>query len=536
MLTTPDTPPSHGAAAGPEGLASLRVYNTLTKAKEPFRTVRPGEVGIYLCGPTVYKPSHLGHMVGPVIFDAIKRYLTYCGYRVTLVINITDVDDKLIAESAARGITMAALAEEMTADYLRNLQAMGVDTVDHFPRATAHISDILAMTERLLNQGHAYAADGDVYFDVGRASEYGKLSRRSIEALEGEGGATAERKRNVADFALWKSAKPGEPSWPSPWGPGRPGWHIECSAMSGRLLGKTFDIHGGGLDLVFPHHENEIAQSECANHQPMALYWMHNGLMQASSEIGKLGGRATRALDEGDQAAQEAGKMGKSKGASAFRDLLQQFQPETIRFFLLSTHYRRPIDYSEERLHEVERGLDKFYRFFKRFERIAGRTFYSLTPTESRTDGRFDPGGEATLVQVLAIRERFLEFMDDDFNSGGATGALFELVGLLNAAIDSEKLEAQAAARPAAVAVLTRGATTLRELAATLGLFRAPVAATSAGDDQLVRQLIELLISVRADARKSKNFALADRLRQDLAALGVLLEDRPDGTEFTIQR
>ena len=267
----------------------IRLYNTLSRTKEPLEPVHPGKVGIYLCGPTVYKPSHVGHMVGPVIFDTIKRYLVYSGYEVTLVVNITDVDDKLIAESAARGMSMAELAAEMTADYLRNIAALGVDTIDHFPRCTENIGEIVDFVATLVQRGFAYQSDGDVYFDVGKDAEYGKLSGRAVEAMQGEGGATAQRKHTAADFALWKAAKPGEPSWPSPWGPGRPGWHIECSAMSRRLLGRTFDIHGGGLDLVFPHHENEIAQSESAHGQPMAKYWMHNGLMQASNEAGKVG-------------------------------------------------------------------------------------------------------------------------------------------------------------------------------------------------------------------------------------------------------
>ncbi len=341
-----------------ESRMALRVYNTLSKTKEPFQPVTPGKVGIYLCGPTVYKPSHIGHMVGPVIFDAVKRYLVYNGYQVTFVVNVTDVDDKLINESNARGMQMSALAEEMTADYLRNLKAMGIDTIDEMPRATQNMGQIIQLIEKLIDKGFAYASDGDVYFDVARDSEYGKLSNRDVASMQGEGGEMAERKHSPIDFALWKSAKPGEPSWDSPWGQGRPGWHIECSAMSRTILGETFDIHGGGLDLVFPHHENEIAQSECAHGKPLAKYWMHNGLMQSSTEVGKIGGRHTREIDAGDQQAQEAGKMGKSKGASAFSELLDSHAPETIRFFLLSTHYRRPIDFSEARIEEVGTGLE----------------------------------------------------------------------------------------------------------------------------------------------------------------------------------
>jgi cysteinyl-tRNA synthetase len=535
MLTAKE--PKSASASG--NLAPIRVYNTLTKSKQPLETVQPGKVGIYLCGPTVYKPSHIGHMVGPVIFDAIKRHLQYSGYDVTLVINITDVDDKLIVESQKRSLPMSAVAEEMTADYMANLAAMGVDTVDHFPKATEHIDEIIRLTQELIDKGFAYASNGDVYFDVAKDREYGKLSGRSIESMVGEGGSTAERKRSAADFALWKSAKPGEPAWDSPWGQGRPGWHIECSAMSRRILGETFDIHGGGLDLVFPHHENEIAQSESCHGKPQAKYWLHNGLMQASNEVGKVGGRTTReaASSEavGDQAAQEAGKIGKSKGASAFSELLKKFRPETIRFFLLSTHYRRPIDFSDERIQEVDKGLETFYRFFKRYERVTGQSFYALAAPDNRTAGDFAPAND-TERQFHELRTRFLEAMDDDFNTGGAIGDLFELVRALNKFIDDEKLEVAGKSDAAKVATLERGTTVLRELASILGLFRQPPQETAAADDALVGKLMQLLIEVRADARKTKNFAAADKIRKSLGEMGIVLEDRPDGTDWTIQK
>jgi len=508
----------------------IRVFNTLSRTKEPFEPVRPPRVGIYLCGPTVYKPSHIGHMVGPVIFDAIKRWLVYSGYDVTLVINITDVDDKLINESNRRGMAMADLAAEMTADYMRNLQTMGVDSVDHFPRATDNLEQIIAFTADLVAKGFAYESDGDVYFDVAKSKDYGKLSRRSVESLQGEGGDTAERKHSTADFALWKRAKPGEPSWQSPWGPGRPGWHIECSVMSQRLLGETFDIHGGGLDLIFPHHENEIAQSECRNGQPMARYWMHNGLMQASDEVGKVGGRATRPA-AGDKEAQEVGKISKSKGAAPFRELLAQFPPEVIRFFILSTHYRRPIDFSEGRIAEVQTGLEGFYRFFKRYERIAGQSFYQIEVPRCRSDAKYDFTTHPLLTDVAQHRERFLEAMDDDFNTGGAIGDLFELLRRLNKFTDDEKLEEQA--RPEALSALRTGAMVLKELGATIGLFLKPPAEKDGGGDQLVGSLIELLIQVRADARKTKNFAAADKIRNSLVEMGIVLEDRPGGTGWS---
>ncbi len=511
----------------------IRVYNTLSKSKEPFETVRPGKVGIYLCGPTVYKPSHIGHMVGPVIFDAIKRYLAYSGYEVTLVINITDVDDKLIAESNRRGVPMPQIAAEMTADYMKNLEAMGIDSVNHFPKATDHIDNIIEFTKALVEKGYAYASDGDVYFDVGKDSDYGKLSHRSLQSMIGEGGETAERKRSTADFALWKSAKPGEPSWESPWGPGRPGWHIECSVMSSRLLGETFDIHGGGLDLVFPHHENEVAQSESRFGKPMARYWLHNGLMQASDEVGKVGGRQTRAT-EGDMQSQSAGKISKSKGASAFSEMLKEFHPEDIRFFLLSTHYRRPIDYSEERIREVGTGMEAFYRFFKRYQRVTGEDFYGLSAVTHRAQGAFEAGGNALLQEIADRRKRFLDAMDDDFNTGGAIAELFELMRRLNKFVEEEGLEDPDNREAAELAVLRQGATTLRELSLTLGLFRSARQEQAAGGDAMVGKLIELLIEVRAEARKAKNFAMADQIRKRLAEMGVTLEDRPGGTEWSV--
>lgn len=514
----------------------IRVYNTLSRSKEPFETVRPGKVGIYLCGPTVYKPSHIGHMVGPVIFDTIKRYLSYNGYEVTFVINITDVDDKLIVRSSERGVPMSELAAEMTADYKKCLATMGVDGVDLFPTATENMDRIIQFTSALVDKGFAYESQGDVYFDVSKCADYGKLSGRSPDSMQGEGGETAARKRSAADFALWKRAKQGEPAWESPWGPGRPGWHIECSAMSGRFLGETFDIHGGGLDLVFPHHENEVAQSECLHAAPMAKYWMHNGLMQDSSQGGKLGGRQTRP-EVGDQQAQTAGKLAGSAGAQSFLQLLEEtgFHAEQIRFFLLSTHYRRPIDYSLQRIRQVGTGLETFYRFFKRYERIAETTFYDLKAPTKRVDGRIDSRDERLLDDVNTLRGRFLDAMDDDFNTGGATGVLFDLVRRLNKFADDEKLENPAGSHASKLALLTQGVITLKELANILGLFRQAPPEAATGGDELTGKLLDLLVRIRADRRKAKDFATADHVRHALAELGVLIEDRPGGTEWTIQ-
>jgi len=512
---------------------TISIYNTLSRTKEPFRTVVPGHVGIYLCGPTVYKPSHIGHMVGPVIFDTIKRYLVYSGYDVSWVVNITDVDDKLIAESKRRGIPMAEIAREMTEDYLENLKVLGVEGIDHFPKATDNMDAIIGLIAGLIERGFAYVSEGDVYFDVTKDAEYGKLSRRSIDQLLAEAGDA--RKRHAADFALWKRAKPGEPFWPSPWGAGRPGWHIECSAMSRALLGETFDIHGGGLDLVFPHHENEIAQSECCHGKPMARYWMHNGLMQASSEIGKVGGRATRAA--GEQAEpQNAAKISKSTGARPFRELLERHAPETIRFFLLTTHYRRPIDFSDERIDEVRSGIDAFYRFFQRFERITGTSFYAIEPPRTRGQGPCTAGREApALARLAEHRARLLEAMDDDFNTGATIGELFELVRTLNKVCETEGLDGGGDLPADRLAPLVEGAKLLRELTTVLGLFQRPVdAANNRADDRLAGRLIDLLIDLRAAARQQKDFSTADRIRDALAELHITLEDRPGGTDWSL--
>ena len=512
-----------------KALPKIEVYSTLSRKKQALETVRPGEVGMYLCGPTVYKPSHIGHMVGPVIFDTVKRYLVYSGWKVTWVVNVTDVDDKIIVESAARGTTMEKLAEEMTRDYLDNLAALGVTTIDQMPKATEHIGTIITFIEGLIAKGCAYASDGDVYFDVTRDADYGKLTNRSVDAMQGEGGSTAERKRSAADFALWKKAKAGEPFWESPWGPGRPGWHIECSAMSRAILGEHFDIHGGGLDLIFPHHENEIAQSESLHDKPMATYWMHNGLMQASGAAGKVGGRPRGSEGGEDVASQTATKISKSTGAEPFKNLLARHRPEAIRFLLLSTHYRSPIAFGEEPLGESARAMEAFERLFQRFERLTGTSFYTLL-------ARSRPAGDAAVAaagpDVTALRQKFLGSMDDDFNTAIAMATLFDLVRQVNKFIDTQGIEKQST--PADQASLRAMMEVFRELTGVLGLFLVePKAKTSGGDDDLVGKLMDLVIEIRAHARKAKDFATADLVRTKLTAAGVVLEDRPDGTGWS---
>jgi cysteinyl-tRNA synthetase len=510
------------------GLPTIEVYSTLSREKAPLKPIRPGHVGMYLCGPTVYKPSHIGHMVGPVIFDTVKRHLAYSGYDVTWVVNITDVDDKLIAESTARGTTMAALAEEMTADYLENLAVLGVTGIDEMPKATEHIGTIIAFIEGLVAKGFAYESGGDVYFDVTCDTDYGKLTNRSIDQTQGEGGSTADRKRSAADFALWKKAKPGEPSWESPWGPGRPGWHIECSAMCKAILGETFDIHGGGLDLVFPHHENEIAQSESLHGRPMASVWMHNGLMQAGAAAGKVGGRP-RDGGTDEAAAQAATKISKSTGAAPFKELLARHRPEAIRLLLLSTHYRSPIHFGEEPLRETAKAMEAFERLFERFERISGTSFYTL-PCRDRRAG--DAAAAAAGEEIAGLRDKFLAAMDDDFNTAIAVASLFDFVRTVNKFIDQHSLEK---AKPAAeLAALEAKMLVLRELTGVLGMFLEPPKPAGGGADEgLVAALMELVIEIRANARKAKDFATADLVRDKLGEAGIVLEDRPDGTGWS---
>ena len=520
---------------------SLRIYNTLSKKKEPFRTVVAGKVGIYLCGPTVYDKAHIGHMVGPVIFDCVKRYLLYCGYDVNWVVNITDVDDKLIAKANERSMTMLEVAEENTGDYNENLTALGVDQIDHFPRATDCMDEIVAFIESLVEQGFAYESEGDIYFEVGKDTQYGKLSNRTTDAMQGEGGGMAQRKRGLADFALWKSAKPEEPSWNSPWGQGRPGWHIECSAMSKKLLGETFDIHGGGLDLVFPHHENEIAQSECCHTKPMVTYWAHNGLLRASSAAGKVGGRSEREGEPSTEPKAEdggaSGKMSRSQGAGGLADLIASQGGQRIRFFLLRTHYRSTVLFNEPAIQEAGIGLDSFIRLFKRFTRISGKQFHDLQAPATREMGNGYRGNgnasdDATLQAVAKCRKKFLAAMDDDFNTGGAIGELFELTKITNKFCDEAHLETDTKTAEEE-AKLEQILTTLRELTNILGLFNEPPIQAGHADDELLAAAMQLVIDLRTEARANKNFATADTIRDGIQPLGIELEDRAGGTEWS---
>lgn len=522
-------------------MPEIRVYNTLSKTKEPFQPIHPPKVGIYLCGPTVYAESHIGHMVGPVIFDTIKRYLRYSGYDVTWVVNITDVDDKLIAKSRQRQIPISQIACEMTADYLANLKELGVNQIDYMPRATDHIPDIIRFIEDLVEKGFAYAVEGDVFFDVSKDPNYGQLSNRTADAQQGEGGEAAAKKRSPGDFALWKRAKEGEIAWDSPWGHGRPGWHIECSAMSHAILGQTFDIHGGGLDLMFPHHENERAQSGCCHGAPMAKYWMHNGLMRAG-EKGKVGGKSDRESPSADEAA--AGKISRSKGDGGLASVIRRHTGERIRFFLLRTHYRSTIVYDEDGLQEAGASLEGFYRFFDRFNEITskfetttypGQLFYELPAATTRQAGEFDPGQDPLLIDIHAGRQKFLAAMDDDFNSGSAISVLFDMLRSLNRHIDQHGLGPAADPEQAEVQALVQAATVIRELAGVLGLFTKPNLSAGGGneaDAALLDSVMHLLIDLRKEARERKDYATADAIRNRLTDLGVALLDKKEGTSW----
>ncbi|WP_437225094.1 cysteine--tRNA ligase [Planctomicrobium sp. SH661] len=527
---------------------SLRVYNTLTREKQEFQTIQPGQVTMYLCGPTVYKPAHIGHMVGPVIFDTIKRYLTYSGYKVTFVVNITDVDDKLINKAREKGMEVKALAEQMTEDYFDNLKLMGVDTIDHFPYATDYIGAMQEMIQGLIDKGSAYELNGDVYFAVTQDADYGKLSGRSIEQmLAGTRVEANDRKQNPADFALWKSSKADEPAWDSPWGPGRPGWHIECSAMSSKLLGDSIDIHGGGLDLMFPHHENELAQSESASGKTFVKYWLHNGLMQSGKNTGKVGGAHSKHGDIPDSAsggcqspdhshnhdAQIAGKLAGSAGAESVKTaVFAHHAPEVVRFFLLSTHYRSPIDFSLENIANTGKSMDGFYRLFETAGRILGVSFYDLKVPATRNETTNLEGLPADIRSTVSeLRDRFWEAMDDDFNTGGAIGMLFELRRATNGFISQNKLEEAATAEQKAQ--LTTLLSLVKELSNVLGVFRQPQQKNAAADDSFVNGLMDLILAIRKEARATKNWAVADQIRNKLTELKVTVEDGKEGVRWT---
>ncbi len=477
----------------------LRLYDTLRDAKAVFVPAVAGNVKMYACGVTVYDDSHVGHARGAVVFDVIRRYLAFKGWRVTYVRNFTDVDDKIIKRAKEEGVSCEAIAMRYIEAYQKDMAALGVAPADLEPKATEHMGEIIALVEQLVASGHAYASGGDVFFRVAAFDGYGKLSkRRPEELLAGARVEVDARKENPLDFVLWKASKEGEPSWESPWGRGRPGWHIECSAMSQTHLGVSFDIHGGGKDLIFPHHENEIAQSEAATGRPFVRYWLHNGFVNIDQE-----------------------KMSKSLGNFfTIREVLARFHPEAVRLFLLLTHYRSPIDFSDQNLKDAER---------------ARRRVYNLLAEVAR---RVDSGADAAAVPVpddatgalgRQIDEMMVQFeaaMDDDFNTARALGHIFETVRLLNGVLQDRP----DAPTPALLAVLTAFQENVRGAGAVLGLFQEAPEAVLKGSAEAESDEIEAEISRRLAARKRKDWVEADRIRDTLATRGVLLKDRPDGT------
>jgi cysteinyl-tRNA synthetase len=450
----------------------VKVYNTLSAQEEEF--VPQGDVvKMYVCGVTPYAESHLGHAMSYIVFDMVRRYLEFKGYKVKYVQNFTDIDDKIINRAQQAGVAPGELAEKFIAQYFADMDRLNVRRADVYPRATEEVPKIIAVVKGLMDKGHAYESGGDVYFSVKSDADYGKLSHQSLDALQA--GARVEvgvDKEHPLDFALWKAAKPGEPWWESPWGKGRPGWHIECSAMSMRYLGETLDIHGGGQDLIFPHHENEIAQSEgFTGVTPFVKYWMHNGFVQ-------LGGE----------------KMSKSLGIFVtLKQALDRFGPDALRLFILSSHYRSPINFSEEGVAAAEKGMERL--------RQAGFA-----------DSQRGTGDSSGAVDTEAYRQRFIEAMDHDFNSPQALAALFDLAREINRTMDQggDPQEARQ---------------TLRELSGVLGFsFEGPEI------DLAAKPFIDLLVSLRTELRKEKHWQMADRVRTSLKDLGVVLEDTPQGT------
>jgi cysteinyl-tRNA synthetase len=460
---------------------ALRIFNTLTRRKEDFETVEPGKVRMYVCGPTVYDKAHVGHAMSALVFDIIRRYLEYRGYAVRHAMNYTDVDDKIINRANQLGLAPIALAEQYIREYARQLTALNVMPATVNPRATSEIPNIIKMINDLGENGYAYEVDGDVYFRVTKDEDYGKLSGRHLEDMQaGARIGVDERKEHPMDFALWKSSKPGEPSWDSPWGAGRPGWHIECSAMSMHHLGEQIDIHGGGNDLVFPHHENEIAQTESVTGKAFARYWVHNGMMQLAGE-----------------------KMSKSLGnLVTIDDFLAEHEGDVLRMMVLNSSYRNPLTFGDDVIAQAERALERLRLALRP---VSGGTLTSGEAVESLNK------------QVEASRQGYVDCMDDDFNSAGALGYLFELLRAINQARDAG----------IAPELIAPAQGVLRELMQVFGLRPERESGGSQAD-----AFINLLIEIRRELRSQKLWALSDLVRNRLTELGVLLEDSKEGTTW----
>ncbi|SLM46913.1 Cysteine--tRNA ligase [Nitrospira japonica] len=471
----------------------LTLFNTLTGKQEPFKPLEPNRVRMYVCGVTVYDYCHIGHARSALVFDVLRRYLEHAGYEVEFVKNFTDVDDKIINRARERGISCEAITSEFIEAYYQDMGKLGILPATKEPRATAHIVDIVAMTEKLVKKDLAYQVGGDVYFQVNKYPAYGLLSKRKLEdLLAGARVEVDERKRHPMDFALWKNSKPGEPSWPSPWGMGRPGWHIECSAMSIKYLGETFDIHGGGMDLIFPHHENEIAQSCGTTGKEFARYWIHNGFVQLNRE-----------------------KMSKSLGNFfTIREVFEKSQwsqdvtGEVLRFFLLSTHYHGPLDFSDQALQEAKRALEGFYGLFNRLHEQEGN---------AAGDIGLDPAIRRTI-------EGFRTAMDNDLNTPAAIAEFQKLRADINKLLGTGlSTDGRLKARQA-----------FRSLGTVLGLFQLDrweySLKADEGQYQLSGEEIEMKLAERRAAKAQKDFKRADQIRSELSSQGIIIEDKPDGT------
>jgi cysteinyl-tRNA synthetase len=490
----------------------MKVFNTLSGKKEEFQP--QGEVvTMYVCGVTPYDDAHLGHAMSYIIFDVIRRYLKYRGYRVKFVQNVTDIDDKIIDRANQHGVSTRELAEKFTASYVEDMKSLNIEPPDENPYATDVIPDMIEVIQGLIDKGYAYPAGGSVYFRVRKVTDYGKLSHRSLDAMRS--GAACEiggEKEDPMDFVLWKAAKPDEPSWDSPWGKGRPGWHIECSTMSLKYLGQTIDIHGGGQDLIFPHHENEIAQSESFTGKPFARYWLHNGLVQLGEE-----------------------KMSKSLGnLITIKEALKKYSADALRIFVLSSYYRSPLTYTEEALEAAQRGAERLMRVI----------------------GREDAGGEET-IDVKLYEDRFIEAMDDDFNTPQALSVLFELARVINQAVFSDTGFAKAKDRLATLARDVLGfkleeskiPLDTRLLMDKIDSIMLELKRHYKSSEQAIRNRIEsvrteghqsenleALISLRNDLREAKQYQLADIIRNGLMEIGIMLEDTPQGTVWKRKR
>ena len=476
---------------------AIRVYNTLRNRKEEFVPVEEGKVKMYVCGPTTYNYIHLGNARPIVAFDVVRRYFTYRGYDVTYVQNFTDVDDKIIKRANEEGMDPKDLANKYIEAYFEDAGRLGVQKASVHPRVTEHMDDIIEMVQQIIDNGYAYEVNGDVYFEVRKFAPYGKLSGRSIDEMQsGARIAVGEQKKDPLDFALWKAAKPGEPYWESPWGKGRPGWHIECSTMSKKYLGVTFDIHGGGADLIFPHHENEIAQSEGCNGCESVHYWLHNGFITINSE-----------------------KMSKSLGNFfLLRDILDKFPGPVVRFYLMSTHYRSPLDFDDQKLAAAEKSLNRIHNTY----RTVGEKIAFLAK-----NGGADEGRKEKLIAICEeARAKVVEAMDDDFNTSLALAALFDVCKEVNTLVNDKAFSGDEATVEGLKAVLA-----FFDEMNTIFDVIVPKEEESA-DDGLANDLLEMVMTLRTNARKNKDWTTADFIRDELKKLGIVIEDTPDGPRW----